>query len=176
MAVSQKIRTHPVLAFCKKLSGIIVSVLTTAIIVTAAVIIALFFAKIKPYVVVSGSMEPAIHVHSVCFVNENVPLEDIVPGDVISFRMDENMLVTHRVTAVSDGSCTTKGDANSIEDASPVTASNYIGKTVFVVPKIGAVMVLLHTTWGRIAAGGIIILLFILSFISKEKPEQESSE
>ena len=176
MAVSEKVKANPALRFCKKAFGIIVSILTTVIIVTTIVVIILFFAKIKPYVVVSGSMEPAIHVKSVCFVNENIPLENIEPGDVISFRMNDNMLVTHRVTAVSDGTCTTKGDANPIEDASPVTKNNYVGKTVFVVPKVGAVMILLHSTWGRIAAGGIIALLFILSFIGKEKQEPEESE
>ena len=163
MTTPEKTKTIPALAFCKKLLRVMSSILTTAIIVAALFIVGLFIAKIRPYVVVSGSMEPAIHVQSVCFVNENIPLDRIEPGDIISFRMD-NMLVTHRVTAVSDGTCTTKGDANNVEDATSVTASNYVGKTVFVVPNVGAVMILLHTTWGRIAAGVILILLFVLSF------------
>ena len=100
---------------------------------TALAVAILYLAHIRPYVVLSGSMEPAIPVHSVCFVNENIPFAQITPGEVISFRMEGGMLVTHRVSAVQDGRCTTKGDANSIEDAVPVTADNYIGKTVAVI-------------------------------------------
>ncbi len=113
-------------------------------------------------------MEPAIPVHSICFVNENIPLENIESGEVISFRIGDNMLVTHRVTEIHDNEYTTKGDANNTEDAAPVTAENYIGKTVFVIPKAGIAVLYLHTRHGKIAAVTIIAALLILSFLPKK--------
>ena len=154
----------------------IVSFLTTGIILTALAVPILYLAHIRPYVVLSGSMEPAIPVHSVCFVNENIPFAQITPGEVISFRMEGGMLVTHRVSAVQDGRCITKGDANSIEDAVPVTADNYIGKTVAVIPGIGVVLILLHTTPGKICAGALILLLLVLSLIPQSKKDENPPE
>ena len=137
----------------------LLSLAASLVILTAIVTLGLYAAGIKPYVVVTGSMEPAIPVRSICFVNENVPLETIKVGEVISFRLSDNMLVTHRVVAVTDGAYTTKGDANNIADAAPVTAENYIGKTVFVIPKLGVLLVLLHTAGGKIAAAALALVL-----------------
>lgn len=138
-------------------------------------IIILFLTGIKPYVVTTGSMSPAIPVYSICFVNENTPFKEISVGDVITFRTGDNLHVTHRVTAISGDTYITRGDANNMDD-SPVTAEKYIGKTVFVVPKIGIVLVYLHTGTGKIAAASLIILLLIPVFLpdktSKETEQQ----
>ena len=152
------------------------SFVITLIIICAIAVTALFLAKIKPYVVTTGSMVPAIPVHSVCFVNENATLESIAVGDVISFRMGDSALVTHRVTAINDGRYTTKGDANNTEDTSPVTAENYIGKTVFVIPKIGTAAVFLHRRTGRVLAAVVIVLLMVTSFIPTKKDEKTGKE
>ena len=129
----------------------------------------LFIAKIRPYVVKTGSMEPAIPVHSLCFVNENVTLSSISVGDVISFRAGEDLLVTHRVVEINGGEYTTRGDANNADDASPVTDANYIGKTFCVIPKIGVIPGFLHTTSGKSIACTIVLILLILSSVPVQK-------
>ena len=147
------------------------SFLSTALILVALLVSVLFLFRIKPYVVATGSIEPAIPVHSICFVNENTALETISVGEVISFRMGDNMLVTHRVTAIDNGKYTTKGDANNTEDASAVTRDNYIGKTVFVIPGLGNLLIFLKSTPGMIVTVSAIIILLILSFIpDKQTP------
>ena len=101
MAVSFKIISKSVIRFIWEYIRKFASFLTTLVIISAFVITALFLMKIKPYVVTTGSMEPAIPVKSVCFVNENIPLENINVGEVISFRISDDVLVTHRVTKIS---------------------------------------------------------------------------
>ncbi len=172
MAVSFKIISKSVIRFIWKYIRKFTSFLTTLIIISAFVITALFLMKIKPYVVTTGSMEPAIPVKSVCFVNENIPLENINVGEVISFRISNDVLVTHRVTKISGEEYTTKGDANNTEDFSTVTKQNYIGKTVFVIPKVGFILICLHSRKGRIIAVTLIVLLLILSFIPENKNQK----
>ena len=136
---------------------------------TAITIVVLYLLKIKPYVVTTGSMQPAIPVHSICFVNENIPLETIEIGEVISFRIGDNILVTHRITDIQDDEYFTKGDANNTEDASSVTKENYIGKTILVFPKVGIILIYLHSKRGKIVAVTLMILLLILSFLPEKR-------
>ncbi|MBR1527824.1 MAG: signal peptidase I [Oscillospiraceae bacterium] len=176
MAVSFKISGKSVLRSIWKCLKGIGSFLTSLVILTAVIVVALYALKVKPYIVTSGSMEPAIPVKSVCFVNEKAPLDDIKVGEVISFRKGE-MLVTHRVMEIQDGEYVTKGDANNTEDSGTVTEDNYVGKTIVVIPKVGVFLAFLHSRWGKIIACAVIVLLIAVSFIpDKKKDEQEKSE
>ena len=47
-----------------------VSILMTLVILLAALLVGLYIFKIRPYIVKTGSMEPAIHTGSVVFVNQ----------------------------------------------------------------------------------------------------------
>ncbi len=151
----------------------IISFLTSLLIFIAITVVILYLLKIKPYVVTTGSMEPAIPLHSVCFVDENIPLESIEIGEVISFRLGDNMLVTHRVTDIQDDEYSTKGDANNTKDAASVTKENYVGKTILVFPKIGIVLIYLHSKRGKIVAVTLMILLLILSFLPKKEEKEQ---
>ena len=149
----------------------IASFVTGAVVLAAVTVGILFVTGIRPYVVMTGSMEPAIPVLSVCFVDRNVPLTDIRVGEVIAFRVGSDLLVTHRVAAIQEDGYLTKGDANNTEDSSLVTQENYVGKTVAVFPKIGAVVVFLRSTRGRIVAITGIVVLILLSFIPQRETE-----
>ncbi len=168
MELSLKVILKSIILFIWNWFEKLMSLLTTLIIIAALVLSVLFLMKIKPYVVKTGSMEPAIPIKSICFVNENIPFETIQVGEVIAFRMGET-LVTHRVTEMNDGAYITKGDANKTEDLAAVTSENYIGKTIFVIPKIGFLLIYLHSPKGKIVAVTLIILLFILSFFPKDE-------
>ena len=104
-----------------------------------AIIISGFFG-IHRYLVVSGSMEPNLYAGDIVFVNSNVAFEDVQLGDVIIFQY-EDMNVIHRVVdeAMIDGErhLKTKGDANALEDGYLTTKSNYCGKALFHIDKIG---------------------------------------
>ena len=104
-----------------------------------AIIISGFFG-IHRYLVVSGSMEPNLYAGDIVFVNTNVEFEDVEIGDVIIFQY-EDMNVIHRVVdeAMIDGErhLKTKGDANALEDGYLTTESNYCGKALFHIDKLG---------------------------------------
>lgn len=98
----------------------------------------------------TGSMEPAIPVHSFIVTEETDPA-DLQVGDIITFRATESSmegaLNTHRITSVYEENgqlmFRTKGDANAVEDAQPVAATNVVGRVVFVSAALGTLVSLL---------------------------------
>lgn len=99
----------------------------------------------------TGSMEPAIPVHSFIVVDtDNSQVYQV--GDIITFHSSddalEGSLNTHRIVAVEDAAdgtpvYRTKGDANPVEDAAPVPAADVVGRAVFVSAGLGVVVSLL---------------------------------
>ena len=113
--------------------------LITLCVLLFAILIAQIFG-IHKYLVVSGSMEPNLYAGDIVFVDSNVAFEDVQLGDVIIFQY-EDMNVIHRVVdeAMIDGErhLKTKGDANARDDGYLTTESNYCGKALFHIDKIG---------------------------------------
>ena len=97
------------------------------------------FLGVRPVIVSSGSMRPAMDVGDVAIVS-SVSINKIEKGDIIQFRKG-NYTVMHRVIEVkeegSERLFITKGDANKDPDVDPVHPNQVIGKVVFVIPKIG---------------------------------------
>ena len=124
------------------------------------------------YAVQSGSMEPAIQTGSAVLVETKTGLNGIAVGDVICFEAANGTPVIHRAVRVAVEGIETKGDANNTEDFSTVTKQNYIGKTVFVIPKVGFILICLHSRKGKIIAVTLIVLLLILSFIPENKNQK----
>lgn len=133
------------------------------------------------YTVISGSMEPAIPVGSLVYVEPGKP-EDAQVDDVIAFysSMDTGAIITHRVIKndIVTGQIHTKGDANEKEDLYPVGYDYYMGKVVYSVPVLGRVLAFFVTIWGKIAAGGLIgiaILLHVIGSVldSMDEKKQE---
>ena len=95
----------------------------------------------------TGSMEPAIPVHTFIFT-EAVDPESLQVGDIITFRSTESKLEgalnTHRITSVYEEGGQlmfhTKGDANAVEDSEPVSSINVVGKVVFISAALGTVV------------------------------------
>lgn len=98
----------------------------------------------------TGSMEPAIPVHSLVVVQQTDPVE-LQVGDIITFEATEGALDgalnTHRITQIDEGLAGpvlhTKGDANAVEDAQTVSADHVIGRVVFVSAGLGVIVSLL---------------------------------
>lgn len=105
-------------------------------------IIALFAAgyaglipQIKPLVVLSGSMEPAIKTGSVVFIQKS---EDYKQGDVIAFSQGSSKnLITHRLISTDNSTFQTKGDANEEADRTQVQKDQIAGKVILYIPGIG---------------------------------------
>lgn len=126
-----------------------------------AVVLLLGVCGIRPYITISGSMEPSIRTGSVCFVNTKAEYDEIQEGDVIAFETSTGKKVTHRVISISEKGMETKGDANAVSDGISTTPENFFGKTVFSVPYIG--YILIHLRQPKNIAIVIVILLAIMA-------------
>ncbi|QTD40810.1 signal peptidase I SipW [Sporosarcina sp. Te-1] len=88
--------------------------------------------------VLSGSMEPGIQTGSIIAVKAAEDKTAYKKGDVITFKEEEGILITHRITEVVKSGASvlyrTKGDNNNAEDMNPVLSDNvvaeYTGHTV----------------------------------------------
>ncbi|QLH76936.1 signal peptidase I [Halosimplex rubrum] len=130
------------------------------------------------YVVLSGSMEPAISPGDVVIVNDVSP-SVITEGDVITFGgSSTEPPTTHRVIGVEREAgelvFETKGDNNQAPDPEPVSAGDVsgrvmepslpaLGPTLFVVPYLGFVVQFANTTHGFVALVVTPLSLLVLS-------------
>ena len=151
----------------------IINVLTTIIICVGGLFLILYILGIVPYVVLSGSMEPSIKTGSVCFINKHAKFENIKEKDVIAFKMNDGTLVTHRAIEINDSGIVTKGDNNKDADRNIVTNSNFVGKNLFWIPKVGYVIKAFQTTTGRIIAVALILLLLVSGFLFGDDNKKE---
>lgn len=105
------------------------------------------------YSVVSGSMEPALPVGSVVYV-ESAGVSQIRAGDIIAFD-DEGTVVTHRVieSRPQEGAFITKGDANQSLDIKPTPYWKLIGRVKLCIPLLGRVLSLYAVPEGKLALG-----------------------
>lgn len=128
------------------------------------------FAGIGQYVVVSGSMEPAIPVGSMVYSAQTEP-SILEPGNIIVFNSENSaeLPVTHRVVEnhVADGEVITKGDANAQNDLTPVTYANILGKMVLHVPMLGYIAAPMATLAGKIAMGCVVVAAYLLTIIGR---------
>lgn len=151
----------------KKSIFLVYQILSSAVIILGILLAVLYLFGIRLYHVQSGSMGELLPVGSMCFVSTYSKFEDISPGDVISFRVGDDLRVTHRAIAVTNEGITTQGDMNEDPDPDPVTEQNYLGKTVFALPYAGKALGFVHTLKGKITVGISIVLLLLLGMYCK---------
>jgi len=82
--------------------------------------------------VVTGSMEPSLHVGDFIIIKKTDP-EVLEEGDIISFYSEQSdiygMLVTHRIVGrAEDGRFITRGDANPADDSITVDPDKIVGR------------------------------------------------
>ena len=97
---------------------------------------------IKPYIVLSGSMEPTISTGGLVWINTRET--DVHENDIAAYELTKGTYVTHRVIGVSDGEYIFKGDANETEDLVPVAKQQIVGKYMFTIPELGRVLATLQ--------------------------------
>ncbi len=137
------------------------------------------FATDNPFFVVSsGSMIPVLNVYDVLIVKDGSTFNAVQVGDIIVFNRpsDHERVIVHRVVDIKESSertLTTKGDANpaSIPGTDyPITQQDYIGKVVYVIPKIGYVTKVINPPVNYI----IIAVILALLFFSRAKQSKKS--
>ncbi|WP_031334998.1 signal peptidase I SipW [Virgibacillus sp. CM-4] len=123
--------------------------------------------------VLSGSMEPNIETGSIIAIHTEGDKTQFHSGDVITFRTEDDMLVTHRIVEVIDNGnqYITKGDANDGKDLNPVLSQNVVGTySGFTIPYIGYIMNFAETKEGAallLILPGILLLGYALFTIRR---------
>lgn len=136
----------------------------------------------QSYVVLTGSMEPAISPGDAVVVDAVDPAT-IAAGDVITYQRSaaNDIPTTHRVLDVVNGDAglafVTKGDANEDADAGVVTADRLVGKVVLTIPFIGYVVQFVNSPVGFVALVvvpfGLLLLTEVWSMI-RGKPDEST--
>lgn len=93
-------------------------------------------------IVLSGSMEPTFMTGSIIAIKRGGNMTRFQPGDVITFKKKEKILVTHRIVEVRKNGGNvlygTKGDHNITADRDFVPSEHIIGQyTGFTIPYAG---------------------------------------
>lgn len=121
--------------------------------------------------VLSGSMEPEMKTGSIIAIKATDVQEEFQKGDVITFKTEDDVFVTHRIEQVKDNGkhYITKGDANNAPDSEPVVPEDIVGMyTGFTVPYVGYVMNFASSKEGAalmLIIPGVCLLLFSILMI-----------
>ena len=166
----------------KKIWNIVSTILVVIIVLCAVFLMGSRLLGYLCFNVISPSMEPEYMVGDLIYVRKVDP-NTIKEGDVITFLMNENLMVgTHRVVRVDakNQHIYTKGDANDIEDQSPVHFNNVIGVPQFSIPKLGYVSDFVQNPPGMYITIGLGIVLILAVFLPdmliRKSDEDESSD
>lgn len=134
-------------------------VLTAFVLVFAGLFTLPRIAGVEPYIVMSGSMEPAIPTGSIAFVS--TADDDVKEGDIIAFRLSgatgSSITVTHRIIDKNESGWITKGDANESADTAAVRPEQVIGTYLFSIPELGYLMN------GKEKELGLLLILWVLA-------------
>lgn len=123
------------------------------------------------YDVVSGSMAPAIPVHSVVLVQPAAP-EKLQPGEIVAYRSGSSVVI-HRLVEnhIVEGELVTKGDANAEPDPLKVEYAGVLGTVTAHIPFIGIYAGALNTLPGKLYAFGFIVVAAMLYLLTHELSE-----
>ena len=113
---------------------------------------------IKTFVVVSGSMEPELSIGDIV---KETGKNQLMEKDIISYREDQK-IITHRIYSImlvnGDIMYQTKGDSNNLFDNQLVKYDDIEGKVIFIIPKLGNILIFLQNK-------NIIMFIIIIYYI-----------
>lgn len=134
------------------------------------------FFGIKPFIVISGSMEGTVNVGDLV-ITKTVDPATLKAGDIISFS-EGSTVITHRIVELTENNgepaFITKGDANDSEDPQAVTYSNVESIFMFRIPYIGNLAMQLQTPMGIIILVGSILFLFIIYSFTRHMTDKKA--
>ena len=169
----------------KSIWNILSSLLVGIVVLLAVALVGVRVVGLRPFVVLSGSMEPTYHVGSLIYVKE-VDYKQLQVGDPITYMVSQDTVVTHRIIEVlvdeEDPDTLryfTQGDANEVADGVSVHYKNIIGKPVFSIPYLGYVSNYIQNPPGKyvaMAGGALLILLVFLPDVFSDEGEKKKKE
>lgn len=143
------------------------------------------FMGYKPFIVLSGSMEPEFYAGDVVIVKEVSP-ETLKKADIIAFREGE-AVITHRIYDIKeiDGQrlFTTKGDNNNVDDGNAILGNLIEGMYLKKVSGLGNIAMFMQTTAGMIVFIMIPLMIFVVYdvfrrryYYKREKSQNEKMQ
>ena len=125
----------------------------------------------KFLVELSDSMRDTIKIGDLVVIQDCL-INDIKENDILSYRDNNDAIVTHRVIQVveKEGKIffETKGDNNKSLDVDLVPAGAVEGKFVKKIPQLGFVLVFLGSTIGKVVSGLILVIIVLISWFIHE--------
>ncbi len=154
----------------KKIVRTIVNVILCFLIILGLVFTLPKIAGIKPYIVLSGSMEPALSVGAVIFTDTGRTIPE--KGDIITYEVKGNM-ITHRVVQIEEDGYITKGDANVMKD--PKIAQEQVeGTVLFSIPYLGYAAIFTQNKGFLLLLAALVLLSYALD--NEEVPGKQKTE
>lgn len=161
------------------MKGIVKDIIIVAVCVAVLWIgLTAYFGAQNPfYVVSSGSMYPELAMYDIIVISGHTLFEDVKIGDIIVFDRpkDHDKVIVHRVVAVVDDdpkTLRTKGDNNQrsmVGTDYPITAEEYIGTVVHVIPQVGFITQILQPPINYIIIAVIVGIMIIRQVYKKDK-------
>lgn len=157
----------------KKVCSILSSVIIIVLAVLAILMLGPRVLGYKTLAVLTGSMEPKYHVGSLIYVKE-LDASEYKIGDVVTYQLDGGTVVTHRIVEINstDGTVTTKGDANEDNDGA-IQLSQIVGKAYWSVPLLGFIAIYAKTPIGILAICGVMVVIILLNFLPEIFSKEE---
>ncbi len=131
---------------------------------------------IKPFIILSGSMEPTIQIGDLAFIQMISP-EKLKVGDIIAFRHNnEDIITLHRIiekeTINNNLIFRTKGDNNKSEDKLSVYSESIEGIYYKKIDKVGNIAMFIKTPVGLICSLLTVIVIFLIWQVVKIRKKE----
>lgn len=148
-------------------------ILYPVIIIYLLIAIAPLIFGIRPYIVLSASMEPTIMTGALGYINTK-DCDDVNTGDIVAYTMGGEITVIHRIIEENeDGTYVTKGDNNEDADFVTLHPSQIVGTVVGSIPKLGYITSWLQSKQGIIISVGLVLVGLISSWIDDRSSRKE---
>lgn len=127
----------------------------------------------KPFIVLSGSMQPNIKIGDLVFVKSS-KVENLNVNDIIAFKTNDNTVTTHRIididtTTKGERCFITKGDSNNVKDEELVCKNNLEGKMVKRIPKLGKFINFIQQPLGFLIMMMTIFIICLFIYLYEDK-------
>lgn len=105
-------------------------------------------------IVSSGSMNPELQIGDIIIIKK---CNDYNVNDIVTYSVNDDYLVTHRIIEKDGTTFVTKGDSNNVEDNENVSIENIKGKMII----NSKILKLVYSHWLLVVLIIVIIYLFL---------------
>ena len=119
----------------------------------------------RSYTVLSGSMEPEFYPGDLV-ITQHKDKADIKVDDIVTYRDNEGIVITHRIIEKTNEGYITKGDNNNVNDSDILKEQDIIGEVKISIPKVGYVMNFLSNP--KVVAIEMLLLAVFIFFYYRD--------